>query len=234
MPVDQARHNFPVNHSLKPQPPNAKMTSRATSFHHYSISVRGPNLPAKVDPVRQAEISVFPEFEGELSQAWLQRVLEGALRGALEPNEPAQVSLVVADDATVRGLNAQFRGLDEVTDVLSFSANHPGHWLGESELAADCYIQPGSEAAFPFPTLDGGPPPLGEVIISFPQARRQAEEREEPLDREMALLIVHGVLHLVGHEHLDIEETALMQGREQAALAGLFANGLFKTGMNLK
>ncbi len=143
------------------------------------------------------------------------------------------MSLVIADDATVRELNAQFRGLDEVTDVLSFSANHPGHWQGESELAEDLYIQPGKEAAFPFPTLDSGPPPLGEVIISLPQARRQAEERDEPLDRELALLIVHGVLHLVGHEHLDSEEIALMQGREQAALTSLFATGLFAIGMNL-
>ena len=151
---------------------------------------------------------------------------------ALEPNEPAQVSLVIADDATLRELNAQFRGLDEVTDVLSFSANHPGHWLGESDLAADRYIQPGNEAAFPFPTLDGGPPPLGEVIVSLPQARRQAEERDEPLDRELALLIVHGVLHLVGHEHQNSEETALMQSREQAALTSLFATGFFARGMN--
>ena len=157
---------------------------------------------------------------------------------ALEPNEPAQVSLVIADDATVRDLNAQFRGLDEVTDVLSFSANHPGHWLGESELAADHYIQPGNEAAFPFPTFEGSPPPLGEVIISLPQARRQAEEQGQPLDRELALLIVHGVLHLAGHEHLGSEETALMQGQEQAALSSLFAigpggPGPFKTGINL-
>ena len=152
---------------------------------------------------------------------------------ALEPGEPAQVSLVIADDATVRELNAQFRGLDEVTDVLSFSANHPGHWQGESELAADRYVQPGNEAEFPFPALDDSPPPLGEVIISLPQARRQAKERDEPLDRELALLIVHGVLHLQGHEHLDSEETTLMQSQEQAALGSLFADGLFGIGMNL-
>ena len=151
----------------------------------------------------------------------------------LEPNEPAQVSLVIADDATVRDLNSQFRGLDEVTDVLSFSANHPGHWPGESELAADRYVQPGNEAAFPFPILDGSPPPLGEVIISLPQARRQAEEQDEPLYRELALLIVHGVLHLVGHEHVDLKETALMQGQERAALASLFDTGQFASGMNL-
>ncbi len=193
----------------------------------------GPNLPAKVDPIRQADISIFPEFEAELALDWLQRVLEGALRVTLEPNEPAQVSLVIADDATVRELNAQFRGLDEVTDVLSFSVNHPGHWLGKSELATDLFIQPGNEAAFPFPIFDGGPPPLGEVIISLPQARRQSKERDESLDRELALLIVHGVLHLVGHEHLDSEETALMQSREQAALASLFASGLFANGLSV-
>ncbi len=152
---------------------------------------------------------------------------------ALEPDEPAQVSLVIADDATVRELNTQFRGLDEVTDVLSFSANHPGHWQGESELAADRYVQPGNEAAFPFPALGDSPPPLGEVIISLPQARRQAKERDEPLDRELALLIVHGVLHLQGHEHLDSEETTLMRSQEQAALGSLFADGLFSIGMNL-
>ena len=156
------------------------------------------------------------------------------MRVALEPSEPAQVSLVIADDATVRELNAEFRGLDQVTDVLSFSTNHPGHWQGESALAADRFIQPGSEAVFPFPTLDGGPSPLGEVIISFPQARRQAEERDEPLDGELALLIVHGVLHLAGHEHLDSEETALMQSLEQAALASLFAAGQSTPGLFLK
>jgi len=74
---------------------------------------------------------------------------------------------------------------------------------------------------------------LGEVIISLPQARRQAEERDDPLDRELALLIVHGVLHLVGHEHVDFEETALMQGQEQAALASLFSTDLFGIGMSL-
>ena len=187
---------------------------------------RGPNLPANVDPERQAEISIFPEFEADLSQAWLQSVLELALGVALEPHEPAHVSLVIADDATVRKLNADFRGLDEVTDVLSFSANHPGFWQGESEPPPDRLVQPGAEVAFPFPTLDTEPPPLGEVILSLPQARRQAEERGEPLDQELALLIVHGVLHLVGHEHLEFEETALMQSREQVALTSLFSAGM--------
>ena len=184
------------------------------------------NLAAKIDPIRQSDVSILPEFQAELSQAWLQWVLEGAMEAALEPDEPGQVSLMIADDATVQRLNAEFRGLDEVTDVLSFSSNHPGHWQGESDLPANHYVQPGDEAIFPFPEVEAGPPPLGEVILSLPQARRQAAERGEPLDRELALLIAHGVLHLVGHEHLDAEETTRMQSRERAALASLFTAGM--------
>ena len=63
--------------------------------------------------------------------------------------------------------------------------------------------------------------PLGEVIVSYPQAQRQAEERGAPLEHELALLVVHGVLHLTGHDHLDPEETALMQSKERTALAAL-------------
>ena len=67
----------------------------------------------------------------------------------------------------------------------------------------------------------GEPSPLGEVIVSYPQAERQAEERSTPLEHELALLVVHGVLHLTGHDHLESEETALMQSKERIALATL-------------
>ncbi len=63
--------------------------------------------------------------------------------------------------------------------------------------------------------------PLGEVIVSYPQAKRQAEERGVRLEHELALLVVHGVLHLTGHDHLELQETKLMRSREQAALAKL-------------
>jgi probable rRNA maturation factor len=59
------------------------------------------------------------------------------------------------------------------------------------------------------------------VIVSYPQAQRQAEERGVPLDHELALLVVHGVLHLTGHDHLDPKETQLMQSKERTALATL-------------
>ncbi len=145
---------------------------------------------------------------------WLTRIAKEAMDVALEGTGPAQMSLLITGDETVHSLNAQFRGLDEVTDVLSFSADHGGHWEGEAE-------PPEEAGEFDFIMPPGEPSPLGEVIVSYPQAQRQAEERGAPLEHELALLVVHGVLHLTGHDHLEPEETELMQSRERAALAKL-------------
>ena len=59
------------------------------------------------------------------------------------------------------------------------------------------------------------------MVISYPQAQRQATERDEPVDRELALLIVHGVLHLVGHDHLEPDEELGMQSKQQSALRAI-------------
>jgi probable rRNA maturation factor len=174
-------------------------------------------------PDWQIDISIVLPLkdQGELSEPWLVGVMAEALRVAFPHNTPCQVSLVVADDETLQRLNREFRGLNEVTDVLSFSGSVPGHWEGDGEAPGDLYLKPG-EAGLLFVTPPGEAPPLGEVIISYPQARRQALERGEPVDRELALLIVHGVLHLVGHDHLEPEETARMKAKEAAALQAIF------------
>ncbi|MCH8989155.1 MAG: rRNA maturation RNase YbeY [Chloroflexi bacterium] len=162
--------------------------------------------------------SIFSDILGDIpgtsTEDWLMGIAKAALDVALEGTETAQMSLLITDDDTVRNLNARFRGLDEVTDVLSFSADHPGHWEGEAEPPEDT-------GGFDFVMPPGEPAPLGEVIVSYPQAQRQAKERGAPLEHELALLVVHGVLHLTGHDHLDPEETALMQSKERTALATL-------------
>ena len=151
---------------------------------------------------------------------WLTGIAKEAMDVALEGTDPAQMSLLITGDETVHSLNAQFRGLDEVTDVLSFSADHAGHWEGEAEPLEE--LDEAGEFEFVMPP--GEPSPLGEVIVSYPQAQRQAEERGAPLENELALLVVHGVLHLTGHDHLEPQETELMQSRERAALAKLNIN----------
>lgn len=171
----------------------------------------------------QIDITVDQPFQLEQSEAWLESVVARAVAAALPDQLAGQVSLLVTGDATVQALNCQFRGMDEVTDVLSFSNTHPGHWEGEADPPADRYLKPGEADPFPFPWPSDEPPPLGEVVISYPQALRQAQERGEPVAREVARLIVHGVLHLAGHDHLEPEETARMQALEEQALAGVFS-----------
>ena len=177
------------------------------------------NTPAvPPTPARQIDISVDEPFEALVSEAWLVRVMECALRAALPAEQPGQVGLLITGDATVQELNREYRGLDEVTDVLSFSATHAGHWEGDEPPEDEGEDLPFPDFVLPPEEL----PPLGEVIVSYPQTERQAEQRGEPVERELALLLVHGVLHLVGHDHLEPEETELMQARERVALAEIF------------
>ncbi len=86
----------------------------------------------------------------------------------------AGVTLVFAGDAAVRRLNRDFRGKDKTTDVLSF----PIHGKGEDNR-----------------------PHLGDIIISVPQARKQAAALRHPLEAELAYLAIHGFVHLCGFEH---------------------------------
>jgi probable rRNA maturation factor len=156
-----------------------------------------------------------------LGEEWLRSVVEAALRVAMPDGPACQVGLVVTDDDTVRDLNRDFRGLDEVTDVLAFSASHAGRWEGEAEAPGERNVQSGDSGEPAFVLPPDQPPPLGEVIISYPQAQRQASERGKPVDQELALLIVHGVLHLAGHDHLEPQAAADMQAKERAALEAM-------------
>ena len=148
---------------------------------------------------------------------WLELALRRGLAQVLPREAYGQASLLLTDDDTMRRLNREYRGLDQTTDVLSFSAAHGGHWAGDEEPPAA-----GDDWPADFPLPDGEPPPLGDIVISAPQAIRQAEAQGVPLVRELALLIVHGALHLLGHDHYDERERYEMQRLEKAALAQIF------------
>ena len=188
------------------------------------FSVPGNALSSK--PHRDIHVTIEEPFDGQLSLDWIREVIDSALTQAVPADQPAQVSVLVTGDETVRQLNRDYRGVDEVTDVLSFSAEHPGHWEGEDGPAPDGrpnVTEP--DGGFEFPLPPDELPPLGEVVISYPQTRRQAlaQQPSEPeaVDRELALLLVHGVLHLVGHDHGEPAETEEMQQKERAALAAV-------------
>ena len=153
-------------------------------------------------PSRSIDVQVFPPYSRRLSKAWLRDVVELAL-DVRDEESPLCISLVVADDETVHGLNRDFRGLDEPTDVLAFP-------LWESRYGDD--DGPG-----------GLPPeasaPVGEVVISYPQAARQAREARKLVRAEMALLVIHGVLHLLGYDHADDCEKQRMWAVQDDVLA---------------
>ena len=182
---------------------------------------KGYWMTHRPQPLEEIDVSIDEPFQAGLSEEWLRMVTAAGLGEALPEGGPAQVGLVITGDETVRDLNSRFRGLDEVTDVLSFSAEHSGHWGGEDEKDA-FPVQDDADTAMPgFILPPEEPLPLGEVIISLPQTQRQAAERDVPLGRELALLIVHGVLHLVGYDHLETEDLERMQSKERAALASV-------------
>lgn len=121
------------------------------------------------------------------------------------------VGVVVTDDETVHKLNATYRGLDETTDVLAFSWQHQGSWEGEEEQPLKPLV--------PFPPTPSGKDPLGEVVISYPQAERQALERGHPVRHELSLLLVHGMLHLLGYDHGEPQDESRMKKLEALVLS---------------
>jgi probable rRNA maturation factor len=138
-------------------------------------------------------VSIAEPFAGSLSE---ERLAETARRVLEAERAPAcELSIAVTDDETVRALNREYAGEDEVTDVLSFSQREGEEFVSPPE----------------------GAPPLGEVVIAYPQALRQAQgEREWSVEREIEWLLVHGVLHLLGYDHAEPEEARRMREREEA------------------
>ena len=169
-------------------------------------------------PAHQIDVSIDGPFQDKVTEDWLLSVVQTGLDNAVEQREGVQVSVLVTGDDMLRDLNRQFRGLDEITDVLSFSTAHAGHWEGESGGPEDMYLKPGDADEFPLILPPGELPPLGEVVLSYPQAVRQAAGHNRPIDMEVAHLIIHGLLHLVGHDHEEPEERAIMEARERTGL----------------
>ena len=125
----------------------------------------------------------------------LERLAAHALE-AEHVGRPAELSILLADDAVVRELNRAYRGADAATDVLSFA-----------QREGDDFARP-----------DGAVPHLGDVVISLDTARRQAAAYGQPPQDEVAHLIVHGILHLLGYDHERPDDELAMRAREDAIL----------------
>ena len=162
----------------------------------------------------RVSIQIFEQFDGTVSAEWIRAVAEAAL--SIEPEWAAQrLSVVIADDHTVSELNRVHRGLDQTTDVLSFSNSHSGHYYGESNDSRAGIKN--AEFALP-PGYDAG---LGEVIISLGQVERQASEAGHSRQKELAIMLAHGILHLLGYDHELDTEAAEMFSLQDRVIANL-------------
>jgi len=139
-------------------------------------------------------VSVDDPYASRMSAEWIEEVARRVLEA--EGLLAAELGVVVTDDETVRELNRDYAGKDEATDVLSFSLRE-----GEEFVAAP-----------------DGVLRLGEVIIAYPTAERQAAAAGRPVAAEVAHLLVHGILHLLGYDHAEPEEERWMRAREEELL----------------
>jgi probable rRNA maturation factor len=130
--------------------------------------------------------SAIPDLDAVIHRAISAVCAVEAARGA--------VSVLLADDATIRDLNARFRGKDSPTNVLSFPASS---MPGEVE------------------------PAQGDIALAFGTCAREAEEAGKPLAAHLSHLVVHAMLHLVGYDHETDQEAEGMEARETAILATL-------------
>ena len=146
----------------------------------------------------RVDVQTAPRFAGEVDEGLLRRVTAEVLHHEGIEGE-ITLSVVITDDVAVRELNREFRDVDAPTDVLAFG-------IGEES---------------DFVTAPGEPAYLGDVIISYPRAVIQAEEYGHSINRELALLTVHGLLHLLGYDHVDEVERTEMWARQDEILESL-------------
>jgi len=149
------------------------------------------------------EINVLIE-EGvaqSLEAGWLQDIT-GQVLVAQGAGSGAELGLVIAGQERVRQLNRDYLGRDEPTDVIAFAL------LPEQSAGGEPFVPP-----------PDGLLHLGEVIISYPQAVAQAEEQGHAVNREIAILIIHGVLHLLGYDDEEPERKREMSAREKELLS---------------
>jgi probable rRNA maturation factor len=157
----------------------------------------GPEISVAIPCSQWAEALPMAE---ELCQHVVLAALAGSPDALPEGSlDRLEVSLVLADDAMVQTLNRQYRGQDKATNVLSFAALD-----GEEDAP-----------------LSDGPLLLGDVVLAFETTSREAAAEAKTLNDHLSHLLVHGVLHLLGYDHLEEAEAEEMEEQERRILAGL-------------
>jgi len=130
-----------------------------------------------------AQVTVNPDYNSLVTEDWIGQLVSYVLDTHFQ-HQDAQVSIALENDQEVHNLNLQYRAVDSTTDVLSFEGGYPDPESG--------YFH------------------LGDIIVSVPQTQKQAAAAKHPFKQELALLIVHGILHLKGYDHAEPQDKEIM------------------------
>ena len=166
---------------------------------NYSDTVYGDTCTdERIDEelIREAAVYLISsELLGEVSDEVLDRAAK----------LPLYVGVSLVSEGEIKEINRDFRGIDKVTDVLSFP-----QFESTDEILAEIE---GEEALVDIP--------LGDVVICLDQAERQSKEYGTSIRREVTYLFVHSVLHLLGYDHIDEEDRSLMRAHEEKIMTSL-------------
>jgi probable rRNA maturation factor len=148
--------------------------------------------------MHEIDVQIDEKYRDRVPAELLQ-VAAGAVINRHRVTESCELVVVVTDDEALHDLNLRFRGVDGPTDVLSFADATRG----------------------PFVSAPGFPCYLGDVVISLPRAEAQAAEGGHPLESELQVLVVHGVLHILGYDDEEPNDRARMWAVQADVLGSL-------------
>ena len=150
--------------------------------------------PLIVNNRHMIHLEIDEKFAGQVQETLLERAANETLKHegtALD----TELTIVITEDSNLQRLNQQFLGIDAPTDVLSFPSGDTNPETGETYL--------------------------GDILISYPQAEAQAEAAGHPVEAEVQLLVIHGILHLLGYDHADPEGKKRMWDCQDKILGAL-------------
>ena len=151
---------------------------------------------------------IYCEEYKEISKGAIE-ALQGAMEGFVEADVDLAIELIFVDEEEIRRLNKETRNIDKVTDVLSYPSLEEikGQALKEED--------------HPFEIDEEGNLLIGSIAICCQRAKEQAEEYGHSYERELHYLIVHGIMHCLGYDHIEDEDRAEMREKEEYILGKL-------------
>jgi len=140
------------------------------------------------------KFEIFNETEEKIDTKEIKNLLDYALK--YKDLENVEFNIIFVDSETIRNINKEYRNIDRETDVISFA------------------LEDNEDIKFEFGRL------LGDIYISIPRMKQQAKEYGHSEKRELSFLIIHGLLHLLGYDHMTKEEEEIMFKEQELILDG--------------